>query len=117
MSSLIEFIHALLMIAWVMCIPFMFWHRWYALSMCAAIYSCTFIVINRVSHYILGECILTRMARWAGGAWDGEWFTVKFVRYIFGFIPTNRQVIYVEQALILFAALGMLVFARDKRVR
>jgi len=112
MTTIIEFIHALLMVAWVASFPFMFWHRWRVLSTWSAIYVVSFIVVNRVSHYILGECILTRMARWAGGTWDNEWFTVKFARYVFGFIPSNRQVTYVEQALILIAAIGAFIVMR-----
>ncbi len=107
LAVVIEFGHALAMIALFLLLPFLFWHRWPALSMFSAIYNLIFVVINRLSHWGLGECILTRAARWAGGDRDGGWFTVKFSRWVFGCIPSNKQVVYVEQALIVLASVGV----------
>ena len=117
MSNAIELVHALLMVAWVASFPFLFWHGRPGLSQLAAIYTVLFIVVNRVSHLVLGECVLTRMARWAGGAWDSRWFTIKLTRFIFNFIPSNKQVAHVEQAFIFVAAIGVLVTVGARRKR
>lgn len=105
-AAIIEFFHAVLMVLWVGTLPLLFWHRWPKLSLTTAIYTVTFALVNRVSHLFLGECVLTRLARMAGGAQDDEWFTVKFARFVCGFIPTNHQVAVVEQVLIVIAAIG-----------
>lgn len=105
----IEVFHALLMCAFVGTLPLLFLRRWPRLSASVAVFDILFIVVNRISHYLLGECIFTRMARqarWAGGDWSEEWFTVKLCRVVFGLIPTNRQVVFVEQLVILLAAAG-----------
>lgn len=106
-AAIVEFIHAWTMVVWVASLPFLFWHRWPKLSLAVAVYNLAFIVINRVSHWLLGECILTRVARWVGGDQGDEWFTVKFSRLVFGCIPSNKQVALVEQTLVLVVAIGV----------
>lgn len=102
----IEVFHALLMCAFVLSLPLLFWHRWPKVSLGVAIFDVSFVIVNRVSQLLLGECVLTRVARLAGGEWNDEWFLVKFCRFVFGFIPTNRQAMLAEQLVILVAALG-----------
>jgi hypothetical protein len=108
MSIIVELIHAILMIAWILSIPFLFLKRWKKLTIISVIYNISFITVNRISHWILGECILTRAARWAGGEWNNEWFTIKIIRIIFGFIPTNKNIIYIEQTLLFTVSIGIL---------
>lgn len=110
----IELIHASSMILFVLSIPAMFWHKWSMLSSVACVYAILFVVVNRLSHLILGECILTRMARWAGGACDNEWFTVKVTRLVFGFIPSNKAVTYIEQAFVILVAVCVLMMLQKK---
>lgn len=110
MVTVIEFIHALSMVVWIALIPFLFYHRWPKITLLSVLYSITFIVVNRLSHWILGECIFTRMARWAGGEWNNECFTVKLTRIVFGFIPTNKSVTYVEQSVLMLVCIGILIY-------
>jgi hypothetical protein len=116
MPAIIEFVHSLFIILFMFSVPFLFIRKWKKLRVGAAIYGAIFILVNRLSHYILGECIFTRMARWVGGDWDNEWFSVKFARTVFGFIPSNRHVSYVEQILLLMVCLAILysVCKKDK---
>lgn len=107
LSAIIEFVHAIAMVLSVASLPLLFYHRWPKLSLVVACYNLFFIIVNRVSHWLLGECILTRLARLAGGTQDDEWFTVKFSRLVCGFIPSNKQVTYVEQALVVLVVLGV----------
>jgi hypothetical protein len=109
LSIIIDFFHAILMVTWVALLPLLFWHRWKWLTYFACAYSLAFIVVNRLSHWILGECVFTTLARRAGGAPDSGWFAVRFSGWVFGFIPTNRQVVYVEEMLIALVAFGMLL--------
>ena len=103
----IEVVHATLMCLFVCTLPLLFWHRWPKWTLAVACFDVVYVLVNRLSHHFLGECIFTRLARWAGGEWNEEWFTVKFCRRVFGLIPTNQQVTYVEQALIVLTALGV----------
>src|SRR5579859_2116961 len=107
LASLIEFIHSLLIILLVILIPFLFFSKWRKLQIFSAIYCAIFIVGNRLSQWFLGECWLTRLARYAGGVWDGQLFIVKFSRGVFNCIPTNKQIIYLEQAMFLIVCLGI----------
>ena len=114
LSIIIDFFHAFLMVAWVASFPFLFWHRWKWLTYASCAYSLLFISVNRLSHWILGECVFTTLARGAGGAPDSGWFAVRFSRWVFGFTPTNRHVVYVEESLIALAALGILIMIMSK---
>lgn len=117
MASVIEFIHALCMIFWILTIPFLFYHRWPKITLGAIVYNFLFVTVNRLSHWILGECIFTRMARWAGGEWNNEWFTVKVARLVFGFIPSNKNVTYVEQGILLLVCTGVLISLYRRKIR
>ena len=117
LASMIEFVHALMLVIWVSSMPLLFWHRWPALSTAIACYSLFFIVVNRLGHWLLGECVLTRLARMCGDSQDPEWFIVKFSRAVFGFIPSNKQVIYVEQFLVVCVAIGVAYTLLKRRQR
>lgn len=116
-ASIVEFFHALVMVVWVGSLPFLFWHRWQKLSIFLALYNLFFVIANRVSHYILGECVLTRIARSVGGDQSNEFFTVKFSRMVFGFIPSNKSVTYVEQTLVVIVSIGVYLTLRRKRLK
>jgi hypothetical protein len=116
MAAIVEFLHALVILGLIVLVPFLFYRRWRKLTIFAAVYSIIFIVVNRISQWTLGECIFTRIARWVGGAWDGQLFIVKFSNTIFGFIPSNKQVVLLEQAMVLIVCIGILFsFGKGKK--
>jgi hypothetical protein len=111
----IEILHTIVILTLVGLVPFLFVKKWKILTRLATIYSVIFITINRMSQWILGECILTRMARWVGGDWNGELFIVKTLRIIIGVTPSNIQVFWIEDILILIVILGILFSLKQKK--
>ena len=109
LSTFIDFIHALSMIVWVASMPFLFWHRWKTASIIAACYNLFFITVNRLGHWLLGECVLTRLARECGGTQDPEFFVVRVSREVFGYIPIDRNVVFFEQFLVFIISVGTLM--------
>jgi hypothetical protein len=98
LAPLIDLFHALLMAAWVLGLPLLFWRRHARLSRAYAIYALAFVVASQVSQWILGECFLTTLARFA---WENQpagtappdvegWFTVRVARAVFGAAPSHR---------------------------
>ena len=113
----IDLVHALLMAAWVLGLPLLFWHRWPRWTRAYGIYAIAFIVVSQGSHLLLGECVLTTIARavWhlaplSGGpsAVSEDWFTVRLAEAIFHLAPSHRAVVLVSDALILVSAVGVL---------
>jgi hypothetical protein len=114
LGAAIDAAHALLMAAWILGLPLLFWHRWPRLSTAYGVYAVLFVIVTRASHYVLGECFLTNLSRkfWnAGGAGreTDEWFTVRFSRLIFGLTPSHRVIALASEALVLVTAIGVLV--------
>lgn len=119
----IDVFHAALMVGWIVGIPLLFW-RWYPkLSLVYCIYCVFFIIINQVSHYMLGECIFTTIADWcysrAGHAAPDEWFTVRMSRLVFGVVPSHRGIKVATEFLIGISAIGgvLLFFKRKVHAR
>lgn len=116
LGACIDFFHALLMAAWVLGLPLLFWHRWPRLTRAYTFYAVGFIVANQISHALLGECFLTTLARtcWlreprSGGstpAYD-EWFTVRIAEAIFRMTPSHASIKLVSEGLILITAIGV----------
>lgn len=110
MATIIEFIHALFIVLLVIGTPFLFIKRWRKIRLAAALYSIIFIIVNRISHYTMGECIWTKLARVVGGnSWGDELFLSKISRVVFGCIPSSRQLVYFEQGAIFIVCLGIVV--------
>lgn len=110
MATIIEFIHALFIVLLVIGTPFLFIKRWKKIRLATALYSIVFIIVNRVSHYTMGECVWTRLARVTGGnSWGDELFLSKISRIVFGCIPSSRQLVYFEQGAIFIVCLGIIV--------
>jgi hypothetical protein len=115
LGACIDLIHALLMAAWVLGLSLLFWHRWPRLTRAYALYAVGFIVVNQISYALLGECILTTLARacWrnapggAGSAASDEWFTVRIAQAIFRLTPSHRTIKLASEALILLTAAGV----------
>lgn len=113
-----DLLHAMLMVAWVVGIPLLFWHRFPKLSMAYCSFSLAFIIINQASQYFLGECIFTTIAGWlyahAGARVNQEWFTVRLAQAIFGLIPTHRSIKLLTEILIGVSAVGGIFIVYSK---
>jgi hypothetical protein len=125
LGAAIDLVHALLMAAWVIGLPLLFWHRWPRLTRAYGIYAIAFIVVSQVSQAILDECFLTTLARtaWLHDPVSGapapvsdEWFTVRLARAIFDLTPSHRSIKLLSEALILVTAVGVL-FVVHRRAR
>lgn len=102
--------HALLMVAWIVGIPLLFWRGLPRLSVAYCIFSILFIIVNQVSHYTLGVCIFTTIATWfynqAGMTVSGEWFAIRISQMVFGATPSHRGITIITQVLIAIGAVG-----------
>jgi hypothetical protein len=123
-GSLIDLLHALLMVAWVVGLPLLFWRRFPRATRLYAAYSVAFVVINQVSRLVLGECVLTTLARWfweRGGApprsAPNEWFTVRLAMAVFHLTPSHRAITVLSELLVGVTAVGMLVSSRHTAPR
>jgi len=111
----IDVIHALLMAAWVLGLPLLFYRNRPRLRLAYGVYAVGFVVLSRLSFAWLGECFLTAFARrfsaaGAAAARDtNEWFTVRFARMVFGMAPSHRAIAWVSEGLVLVTALGVIV--------
>ena len=122
-ASLIDFVHAALMLLWALGLPLLFSRRYPRATRWYALYAIGFIVIHQTSRYFLGECCLTTIARffWQHGggplpAAAHEWFTVRLAFAIFRMAPTHRAITILSQILIFVCAVGMLVALRRRRM-
>jgi hypothetical protein len=122
LGSLVDFFHALVMVAWVAGLPLLFWHRFPRATRWYAVYAVVFVVLNQLSRYLLGECFLTTLARllWErGGApprtAPGEWFTVRLAMMVFHLTPSHRSVKLLSELLVSVTAVGMLISLRQAR--
>lgn len=116
LGALTDVIHALLMIAWIAGLPLLFWHRYPKVTLIYCCYSILFILINQISQWVLNECIFTTIARyfWSYGPTShdvNEWFSVRFVRVIFGLTPTHRVIKRLTEILIAIFTLGGMYFS------
>lgn len=126
LATLIDLFHALSMAAWAAGLPLLVWRRHARLSRAYAIYALTFVVASQLSQWLLGECFLTTLARFA---WESqpagtapqdvdEWFTVRFTRMVFGAAPSHRAVtIASEVAIAVTAALSLWSLHRHRPQR
>lgn len=122
LGSLVDFAHALLMVAWIAGLPLLFWRKHPRLTVWYAVYAIGFIVLYQVSRMFYGECFMTALSRWfweKGGAPVGstpdEWFTVRVSMAIFRMAPSHKAINLAAQVLILITALGMLVTLHRRR--
>jgi len=113
LSAAVDALHALAMVAWVLGLPLLFWHRWPRLSRLYVIFSLAFVVITRVSHEILGECVFTTLSRdlWnaSGLAQRGHLsFTVRIVNAVAGIRFTEHSAVLLWEAAVFVCSVGML---------
>jgi hypothetical protein len=109
----IDFVHAILMAAWVLGLPLLFWHKRPLLSRGYCLYALAFVAISQLSYVLLGECFLTTLARACAlrapvGAVSEEWFTVRVAQAVFRLTPSHRGIKIFSEALIFVTAVGML---------
>jgi hypothetical protein len=124
LGATIDLAHALLMAAWVLGLPLLFTRRWPRATRVYAAYAAAFVVGNLASRHVLGECLLTALARsfWeqAGGAGQlasHEWFTVRIAETVFGLTPSHQAIKTASEWLILVTAVGVLFSRRPSRHR
>lgn len=123
LSAAVDTVHAVAMVAWVVGLPLLFWHRWPRLSQVYLVYSLAFVVVTRVSHLFLGECVLTTLSRdlWnaSGQAVRGHSsFTVRIVNAVAGIRFTEHSAVLLWEAAVFVCSAGMLwylVRARRRR--
>ena len=114
LASVVDSLHALLMAAWVLGLPLLFWHGRPRLTRAYGVYAIVFIVLSQGSRFLLGECFLTTLSRflWQHGpaarSAPDEWFTVRFAELIFHLTPSHRAISIASEALVLVTAVGML---------
>lgn len=111
--------HAIAMVLWIIGLPLLFWHKYPSLSFGYAIYSLIFILINQISHYLLGKCILTEISQYfwehCGSHPDtSEWFSVRFSHIIFGMTPSHSTIKRITEYLIGLSAIGGMLFSFRK---
>lgn len=122
LASGIEALHALSMLVWGLGLPLLFWHRFRRLSEIYMIYAIAFVVVSVASRWLLGECVLTTLARmlWnAGGGYrDGAPFIARLTNAVAGIRPTERQVVLTWELAILLTSVALLWFRlRSKSAR
>ncbi len=66
-AASVDMAHALLMALWVFGLPLLFWRRWPTVSRTYAAFALAFVAVNLTSRALLGECVLTTIAR---ALWD-----------------------------------------------
>jgi hypothetical protein len=122
LGPVLDATHAALMVAWILGLPLLFWHRWPRLTRAYGIYAVVFVVVSQVSHYMLGECFLTTLARhaWTAGTSQrlrgaDEWFTVRFAELVFRLTPSHRVIVLGWEALVVVTAVGVLFSVRRQR--
>jgi len=93
----IELSHGLMMLAWGLGLPLLFWHGLPRLSRGFMWFSMGFILVSVGSHVLLGECVLTTAARYfwhqAGGYREHVPFVVLLTNRIAGVRPSARAAV------------------------
>jgi hypothetical protein len=121
-AAVIDFVHALAMVAWVMGLPVLFLRSWPRARRWYAVYALTFIILSKGSQWLLGACFLTRLSTilWNVGApHRGDepetWFTVRFAERIFHLRPSEDAVVLAWDVALAVSCAGLLVHLRRAR--
>jgi hypothetical protein len=111
-ASAVELLHGLCMVAWAIGLPLLFWRGWPRVSQAYLRFSIAFIAVSVLSHALLGECVLTTLARelWeaAGGHREHVPFVVLFTNRIAGFRPSTREAVLAWEAAIAIYCVALL---------
>ena len=105
LAATVEFGHGLMMVLWGLGLPLLLWHRFERLSR-------LYMWLSLVSHQLLGECVLTTLARqlWqsAGVATDHVPFIVRFTNQVARIRPSTRGAVLIWEAAILIYCVAFL---------
>lgn len=100
------------MLLWGIGLPLLLWHRFPRLSRVYMKFAIGFVVISIVSQYLLGECVLTTLARALSRAGGGQRGSVPFMatlaNTVAGIRPTQRGVVLVWEVAVLATSVGSL---------
>jgi hypothetical protein len=123
-GSVIDFLHALLMVGWIAGLPLLFSRRFPRVTRAYAVYAVVFVTVNLGSRWVLGECVLTTLARWfwehgavPPGSAPNEWFTVRLAMMVFHLTPSHAIIKRLSELLIMVTAVGMLFSGRRRGAR
>lgn len=109
----VDLFHAAAMVAWIVGLPFLFYHKYPRISFAYGCFALLFIVVNLTSQKFLGECVITTIANYfyqkAGVINVSDWFTVRLSRFVFGLTPSHRGVKLATEFFIGVAAVGGLI--------
>lgn len=100
------------MVTWGLGLPLLVWRRWPRLRRAYSWFSLSFVAVSVVSHALLGECVLTTMARalWEAGGGYAEKvpFIVTFTNRVARVRPsTDAAVLVWEVAILAYCVLGL----------
>lgn len=97
LAMAVDLTHATLMLAWGLGLPLLFWHRFERLSHFYTLFATIFVVSSVASHWVLGECFLTSLARslWeaSGACRDAVPFTMTLTNTVAGIRPSTRSAV------------------------
>lgn len=95
---------------WGLGLPLLVWHKYARLSRAYAYFALSFVIVSLVSQAVLGECVLTTLARhfWlaSGGFRDRTPFTTLFVNTIAGFRPSDDAAALLWKVAVLVTSIG-----------
>lgn len=107
-----DLIHLLAMVVWGLGMPLLIWHRFPRLSRAYMRFAIGFVFVSVASHWALGECLLTTLARslWeaSGESRDRVPFTVLLVDAVAGMRPRERIVVWLWEATVFIASCASL---------
>ena len=117
-ASLVDTVHAALMVAYFVGIPLLFYHRWPRVSHIYAVFAVTFVIFSQGPKLIWGHCFLTPLAselwhRSGTSVVATEWFTVRLSNLVFHSAPSHRIISWIGDAFVLIAAVGAVLRLRS----
>jgi len=111
-AAAVEFSHGLVMVLWGLGLPLLLWHRFQRLSRLYMWLSLAFVGGSVLSHQLLGECVLTALARWlwqrAGVPVEEVPFIVQLTNQIARIRPSARSAVLMWEAAIAIYCMGFL---------
>ncbi len=110
LASSVDALHAAGMLLWGLGLPLLVWHRFRRLSHAYMLYALVFVAVTLASHFLLGECVLTTLARklWVhgGGYRDEIPFTALLANTVAGIRPDRREVVLLWEVAIFATSAG-----------
>ena len=98
--------------------PLLWWHRFPRLSRAYMWFALAFVVGSLASHWLLGECFFTTLARklWllSGGYRGSEPFTALLANTVAGLRPTRREVVLAWELAVLVTSISGLRYWHNR---